>query len=589
MRARKLASILTLALGSILACAGQPPIDEASPATPPPPAPDLVLLGGIVHTLDSQKPKATAIAVQAGRITAVGTDEELRALAGPKTRVIELEGKTVLPGLVDGHMHLASLGNASLTLDLGGTKSVKEIAEKLRAAAEKAEPGKWILGRGWDQNDWVAPGAKAPFPTAKDLDTAAPKNPVLLYRIDGHAAWVNSVALQQMALDGKTKEPEGGKVLKDARGRPTGVFIDNAIELVQRLVPPPTKEEVKATLLAGQALCLAAGLTQVHDMGEGALEVEALRELDEAGQLKLRVYGMLDGSSPELEAWLARGTRLPEGQRRYTLRGVKLFADGALGSRGASLFEPYADDPKNNGLLLTPPEVLESKIVAAKNAGFQVAIHAIGDRANGLVLDLYERVFMHDLTRHRPRIEHAQVLTLADIERLGRMGVIASMQPTHATSDMPWAEQRLGPARIKGAYAWQRVKAAGATLAAGSDAPVESIEPLAGLYAAIFRRDAAGEPKDGWRMEEALSPEEAVRAFSSGNAWASFRESEAGQVRAGFVADLSVLSKDPYAASAAELLETTVELTIVGGEVVFEKAPAAPTAQTPGVSPQSSL
>lgn len=569
---RASATISSLCL--VIACAGAeplaPPADDR-PASPARPAASLLLRGGVVHTQVPGQAPATAVAVRDGRVLAAGADRELEAWIGPETQVVELDGRAVLPGLADGHMHLAGLGARDFVLDLRGTRSAAEVAAKVEAAARAAAPGAWVVGRGWDQNDWVPPGKRASFPSARDLDRASPEHPVFLTRVDGHAAWVNSRALAAASVGPKTKDPSGGRLLRDARGHPTGVLIDNAIDLVRAKLPPPTAEDLRRALLAGQAHCLAAGLTQVHDMGQSPMVVEALRQLDEAGELRLRVYGLLDGSHPELAAQLAKGPRLPGADRRYTLRGVKLFADGALGSRGAALFEPYQDDPKNLGLLLTPPEVLEERIRMSRDAGFQTAVHAIGDRAGALVLDLYERVYAGDTATLRPRVEHAQVLRLQDIERLGRAQVVASIQPTHATSDMPWAEARVGPERILGAYAWQKLLRAGATLAAGSDAPVESISVIEGLYAAIHRRDARQAPEGGWYPAEALSPTQAVEAFSAGNAWASFREHEAGRVAPGFVADLTVLSADPYTATPAELLAARVELTIIGGDIAWAR------------------
>lgn len=563
-------SVLPLAIACASAAPPAAPAAEG-PGRPPAPVATLVLRGGVVRTQVPGQDLVSAVAVRDGRVLAVGSEAELSAHIGPETRIIELEGRVVLPGLADGHMHLAGLGARDLLLDLRGARSAAEIAAKVEAAARAAAPGAWIVGRGWDQNDWVAPGQRSSFPTAAELDRVSPAHPVFLTRVDGHAAWVNSRALAAAGLGPNTRDPEGGKLLRDRRGRLTGVLIDNAIELVRSKLPAPTLEETRRALLAGQAHCLAAGLTQVHDMGQSPMVVEALRQLDEAGELRLRVYGLLDGSHPELLAQLAAGPRLSEADRRYTLRGVKLFADGALGSRGAALFEPYQDDPKNLGLLLTPPEVLEQRIRASRDAGFQTAVHAIGDRAGALVLDLYERVYAQDTATSRPRLEHAQVLRLSDIERLGRAQVIASLQPTHATSDMPWAEARVGPERIRGAYAWQKLLRAGARLAAGSDAPVESISVIEGLYAAIHRRDAQQRPDGGWYAEEALSPAQAVDAFSAGNAWASFREHEAGRIAPGFVADLTVLSVDPYTATPAELLAASVELTLIGGDIAWAR------------------
>ncbi len=586
------------------------------------PSAALVLVGGTVRTLDPERPVASAVAIDGGRIVAVGDEASVAPWIGPDTKVIDTTGKTVLPGLVDAHMHLFGLGSQRFVVDLVGTRSVAEIQARVGRAVQRARPGEWIEGRGWDQNDWGVRGGA--FPTARDLDGVAPDHPVVLTRVDGHALWANSAALRIAGIDAKTPDPRGGELIR-SRGRPTGIFVDNAMDLVRGHLPPPTAAQLRRIALLGQEACLAAGLTGVHDMGIGPAELAVLRELDRTGDLALRVYAMLDGSVEDLHALMGEGPTVPgpDSASRLTVRGVKLYADGALGSRGAALFEPYSDQKGTKGLIVTDLELLEARVRSAAGRGYQVAIHAIGDRGNGLVLDLYERVFGRSGERFRPRIEHAQVVAREDIARFGRLGVVASMQPTHATSDMPWAEDRLGPERIAGAYAWRSLAVASATIASGSDAPVERIDPFEGLYAAITRRDRDGMPPNGWRVEEAMTPEQALASFTRGAAWAAFQEGSHGRVRPGFVADLTVssvdpLGGDPQAERAAErseaesggpgpprgrhrwdpnqLLAAKAELVIVGGQIVHSrpgalraprpKRPEPPPAAAPKPAPE---
>jgi predicted amidohydrolase YtcJ len=527
---------------------------------------DLVLFGGVVRTLDGEK-TASAIAARKGRIVRVGSDAEVKALATDRSQVIDLAGRTVVPGLIDSHMHLFGLGRMSQEVDLVGTKSVKEIQERV-AKAVKESSGSWIQGRGWDQNDWE--GAKA-FPSARDLDAVSLDRPIVLRRIDGHAIWVNGAALKAAGVTAKTPDPAGGKIVRE-RGEPTGIFIDNAMNLVEAKLPQPTIEELEKQALAGERACLEAGLVAVHDMGLGRAELEALRRLDDAGRLHLRVYAMVDGGAEDLAALFGDGPRIPKDETsRLTIRGVKFFMDGALGSRGAALLAPYADDPKNSGLVLMELGEYESRVRLAKERGFQVSTHAIGDRANRSTLDVYERVFGSELRAARPRVEHAQVVSLEDLPRFSKLGVIASMQPTHATSDMPWAEKRVGPERIKGAYAWKTLLSSGATIASGSDAPVESISPILGLYAAMTRQEPTEKPAPPWRGDERMTPLEALQSFTGAGAFASFREGEAGVLKEGFVADMTVLDRDPLAIDPHALLDAKVELTIVGGSIAFSK------------------
>ncbi|MBI2378436.1 MAG: amidohydrolase [Deltaproteobacteria bacterium] len=570
---------------------GKPPAPEALVKAQRQLPADLVLVQGNVVTLDPEQPHAAAVAIRAGKIAYVGSDSGAVALAGPNTKVVGLAGKTVVPGLVDAHMHLLGLGQKRGVLDLTGTTSIDEIRQKVGDAARNASTGQWVIGRGWDQNDWTGK-QKGQFPNAKDLDSVAANVPVVLTRIDGHAAWASSKAMALAGIDKNTPSPLGGQIVK-SRGAPTGIFIDNAMALVTGQVPAPSKPELKKAYRIAQDECIKTGLTAVHDMGIGPAELEALTELDDAGELKLRVYAMLDGSYDQLGTLLAKGARIAKDKQRLTVRGVKFFVDGALGSRGALLHEPYSDDPSNLGLMVTDLELLEARARTAKDAGFQVATHAIGDRGNTVVLDLYERVFAGDKNA-RPRIEHAQVITSNDLSRFGSLGVIASMQPIHATSDMPWAEARVGPMRIAGAYAWRSLLTQSASIAAGSDAPVEEVSPILGLYAAITRQDLGGQPEGGWRPEEKLDPVEALSVFTHGAAIASFTETSQGRVAEGFDADLTVLDLDPTTAEPSKLKGAKAQLTIVGGAISWSRpgadgppkppeAPKTPEIKTPAV------
>jgi predicted amidohydrolase YtcJ len=584
----RLLGVLAVIYFSLQACV-TPTIKHENPNNVANPA-GLIFHGGPIYTMNPAQPQVEAIMVRNGRIERAGDLKTIQAShSSSHVRVIDLAGRTLLPGLTDAHMHLFGLGRATFYIDLVATKSILDIKRKVAEAVSKAKPGQWVRGRGWDQNDWA--DHQGEFPQAKDLDDVSPDNPVALTRVDGHALWVNSSALKKAKIDASTRSSHGGQIVRQGE-QATGVFIDNAMSLVRAKIPAFTREQLKQAALKAQQMCLASGLSQVHDMGVSEEQLSILKELDAAGQLKLRVYAMIDGDSKNLESLFEQKPHHPRSDKeRLTIRGVKFFADGALGSRGAALFEPYEDDPKNKGLILTPVTELERRIRLAKEHGFQVSIHAIGDRGNHTVLDLYEKIFTpgrnfgrdsnkpgrginksgpspHD---YRPRVEHAQVLLLEDIPRFAQLGVIASMQPTHATSDMPWAEKRVGPNRIKGAYAWRSLMTASATIAAGSDSPVESIEPRLGLYAAMTRQDKLGQPEQGWRPSEKMTPNEAVAAFTKHAAWASFREKELGQIKVGFLADMTVLNVDPIKDQASALLNASIEMTVIHGEIVFEK------------------
>jgi predicted amidohydrolase YtcJ len=419
------------------------------------------------------------------------------------------------------------------------------------------------MGKGWDQNDWPTRA----FPGRAELDARFPRTPIFLTRVDHHAAWVNGEALRRAGMTRDTPDPAGGRIVRDAAGEPTGVLVDNAMDLVNAVVPEPTREQLETRLKAALQRCAEVGLTGVHDAGIDLASFRLLREWDAAGRLPLRVYAMAAGQGEERHEYLKMG---PWDGRMLTLRAVKFLADGALGSRGAALHEDYSDEAGQTGLLLMSPEELESRARAFMSRGFQVCIHAIGDRANTLVVDVLTRGAEATGTRAlRHRVEHAQILRREDIRRLGAAGLVASVQPTHATSDMRWAEARLGAERLRGSYAWRSLKEAGACLALGSDFPIENPDVLAGLYAARTRQDAGGWPEGGWYPEERLTGEEALEGFTVGPAWASFAEARRGRLVAGLDADFVALSVDPVEDAAKALVDAKVLRTVVAGADVF--------------------
>ncbi|MDI3291187.1 amidohydrolase [Polyangium sp. 15x6] len=532
---------------------------------------DFVLLGGAVRTMDPARPEASAIAVRGERIVAVGTDAEVGAFIGPETRVERLSGRAVIPGLVDGHCHLHGLGAALESLDVRGKKSPEEIARIVAAEVKGRAPGEWVTGRGWDQNLF----SPAAFPAHAPLDAAAPDHPVALTRIDGHALWANAAALRLAGVDDKTADPPGGRILRDATGAPTGVFLDNAMDLVTAKIPAEPPEVIERRILRASAHVVSLGLTGVHEMGIDDRTVAVYRKLAAEGRLPIRVYAYLAGG-PNLAALSQRKPdQDPEGTAMFVLRGVKLFADGALGSRGAALLAPYTDDPKSVGISIMDRAALTQAARIIADAGFQLAVHAIGDRANRDVLDAFAALGEGRARALRFRVEHAQVLAPEDIPRFAALGVVASMQPTHATSDMPWAPARLGPERLRGAYAWRSLLDSGARLVFGSDFPVEEPSPLLGLWAAVSRQDPSGAPPGGFLPEQRITLDEALAAFTTGPAHAAFVEASHGRIAPGQVADLTVFAA-PLVADRS-LLQAKIHRVIVGGKVAFAATIAKPT------------
>ncbi|MGQ0799512.1 MAG: amidohydrolase [Pseudomarimonas sp.] len=518
---------------------------------------------------DATPKYATAMAWRDGRVLALGDLDTLRA-DYPDAKQIDGGGAHVLPGLIDAHGHLFNLGYSLLNADLRNVDSKAEIVSRLQAFAAELPADAWLLGRGWDQNRW----AEKSFPTAADLDAAFPDRPVWLERIDGHAGWASSAALRSLDAHTQAKlkdaewQPDGGLIIRE-KGVPTGVFVDTASALVERAVPAASDALRERALRRALREVVRWGLTGVHDMGVSAADMAVMRRFADRQQLPLRITAYADGDSAALAGLCAFGA-YHHASGRLQMRGVKLYADGALGSRGAALIEPYSDEPDQRGLLVTPPEALRSAMLKARDCGLQVAAHAIGDRGNRILLDLFTDV-LNGHTDHRWRIEHAQVVELSDISRFAKLGIGASMQPTHATSDMPWAGVRVGADRLRGAYAWRRFLDSGADLPLGSDFPVEAVNPMLGLHAAITRQDSKSQPPGGWLPDQLLNRHEALRGFTLAAAKAGFAESEVGSLAPGKRADFVMLGANYFDVADPRVAELAVESTWVDGEVVYRR------------------
>ncbi|HYC92667.1 MAG TPA: amidohydrolase [Thermoanaerobaculia bacterium] len=521
----------------------------------------LFMAGTVVAGPDQQPQKDWAVYVEDGVIREVGPRAELLR-AHPVTNTLAIIDGTLLPGLTDAHGHLYGLGLSLSTVSLVNTKSFDEVLARVKERAATTPRGQWITGRGWDQNDWPV----KEFPTAAMLDAAVSEHPVFLRRIDGHAAVVNTAALRAAGVTAATKDPDGGRIVRDASGNPTGTFIDAAMDLVESHIPDPTPAQRKAAVLAAAQNIAAHGLTEMHDAGIDAATIAAVKELIDEKRFPIRVYAMLGDNDALLRTWFAQGP-LNEYGGRLTVRSVKLYADGALGSRGAALLEPYSDDPGNVGLMIAKPEHIEDVARRGRAAGFQINTHAIGDRGVRNVIESYARAGV--VANDRFRVEHLQVIAPDDVAKLISHGIIASMQPTHATSDMYWAEARLGPQRVKGAYAWRTILDARGRLALGSDFPVEEVNPFHGIYAAVTRQDQEGKPAGGWYPSQRLTLAEAIRGFTLDAAYAAFEEKSRGTIEVGKLADFTVVEGNLYEMPATDLYKAKVRYTIVGGEVVY--------------------
>ena len=555
------------------ACNGETP----APVTPPPQETDgrvveqdelvrTLLHNGRIYTMDDGFSTADAMLFDSsGRIHNVGGEQAMLE-AFPNAVHIDLEGKTVIPGLIDSHAHLYGLAVSYSQAQLQDTASKEDIIRVLREHEKSLSDGDWLLGRGWDQNDWPV---KA-FPTAADLDNAFPDRPVWLRRIDGHAGWANSAALAMVDQDMSGDwQPRDGLIRRDNTGQPSGVLVDGAMGLVQKAVPPISRELLVASLDVALARMVSLGLTGVHDMGINQATLELYQQRIDAGEFPTRVYAFTDGAGKTLDWLCDRGAYSDESGRLH-MRAVKLFIDGAMGSRGAALLADYSDDPGNRGLLFMPEEDMQASIEKALACGFQVGVHAIGDQGNRVVLDALEAVlpnYPENPGRHR--VEHAQTLTANDIPRFAGLGVIAAMQPTHATSDMYWVEERLGHDRVRYAYAWRKLLSTGARLALGSDFPVEQVNPMLGIHAAVTRQDVKGWPEGGWYPAEKLSREEAVRGFSLDAAYAGFMEADIGSLESGKRAEFVILDKIVFEVDAADIVNIRVLQTWLDGELVY--------------------
>jgi predicted amidohydrolase YtcJ len=488
----------------------------------------------------------------------------------PGAARVDLAGSFVFPGWADAHGHLAGLGQSLEVADLRGAANASEAAARIKATAASLPAGTWAQGRAWDQNRW--PGKQ--FPDRRDLDAVLAERPAMAGRVDGHAVWVNSAALKAASISASTKDPEGGRIVRRPDGSPSGVLVDRAVDLVQRIMPRASAADFERQILAAAKACAKVGLTEVQDASHyGPEEIATLAKLAEAGLLPIRVYATVSNDSKDLPGFFSRGPRIGRGSDFLTVRAIKVLADGALGSRGAALLSDYSDEPGNRGLPVTSPERVQELARDARKNGWQLWIHAIGDRGNRVALDAFAAAAAAQPDApaggKRPRIEHAQVIAPEDFPRFASEGVIASIQPTHATSDMPWAQERVGPERIAGAYAWRRLKNAGARLAGGSDFPVESENPLLGFYAAVTRQDLDGKPPGGWRPQEKLERKEALALFTSDAAYAAFEEDRRGRIAPGFEADLTVFARDPVTAAEREIPRVSVVLTLVGGKVAY--------------------
>ncbi len=531
---------------------------------------DLVVLNARIYTADVNRPVAAAFAVRGGRIAFVGSTRGALALVGPRTERLDLAGRTVIPGMVDAHAHLLGLGQALRTVDLVGTRSYDEVIARVVERAKAARPGEWIRGRGWDQNDW----ADTRFPTHQALSRAVPNNPVYLTRVDGHAALVNAKALELAHVTAATPDPTGGRFIRDSggAGNPTGVLVDGAQGVVGRVIPPASRAELREQTLAAIAEANRWGLTGIHDAGVAPEGIAVYEDLAREGRYDLRNYVMIRSEDSTLDAFMRRGPQLGLYGGRLWVRAIKLTADGALGSRGAALLEPYSDDLGNTGLITTPPERIKSVALRALRAGFQVNVHAIGDRANRMVLEQFDAAFRDvPVADHRFRIEHAQILRYQDIPRFAELDVIPSMQGSHQTSDMYWVPNRLGWARAQGAYAWRSLLNTGVVIPNGSDFPVEAVNPLISFHSFVTRQDADNFPPGGWFPEQRTTRQEALWSITLWPAYAAFMENESGTLTTGKYADFVVLDRDIMTVAPEEILKASVVMTVLAGKAVYRR------------------
>ena len=552
--------IIALLLGLV-------PVPQSSTAA------DILFKNGNVYTVDPKTPRAQAIAVAKDRIVFVGSNADAQKFVGPKTRVVDLRGNTVLPGFADAHQHLSGVGFREMNLNLEGTTSLEDFLAKVKARVDQAKPGEWVTGRGWIETHWQPPV----FPTRWDLDKVAPNNPVILGRADGHGSVANSAALNLGGIDKSTPNPFGGEISKDKQsGEPNGMLLDAAQGLVRRRIPPTSPADAERAVVLGVKRNIELGWTQIQDAGGSYNDVDIFKKLYAAGTIKLRIYKAVHGPGPSATRLLNEGPTIGAFDNRFTFRTIKVVSDGALGSRGAALLGPYSDAHDTSGFLTVKVEDLRPMLVDALRKGIQVETHAIGDRANRFILDEYETAFKavpsseRKVADPRWRVEHAQIVNPADIPRFAKLGVIPSMQPSHAIGDLHFAPSRLGVPRLTGSYAWETFIKSGVVIAGGSDAPVERGEPMIEFYAAVARKDQKGFTGEGWHPEEAVSRADALKMFTLWPAYAAFEEKLRGSIEVGKLADLTILSADIMTIPAPEILKTRCVMTVINGEIVYE-------------------
>src|SRR5712692_5649821 len=545
-----------------------------TPSFLPPAEPaDVVFVNGNVYTINEKQPRAEAVAVKGDRIIFVGSNADAKKFQGAKTRVIDLHGETVVPGMTDAHYHFIGVGQREMTLNLEGITNLEDFLVKVKARVDQAKPGEWVTGRGWIETFWKPPV----FPTRWDLDKISPNNPVFLTRADGHGAVANSAALKIGGVTKDTKDPFGGQILRDKQtGEPVGMLLDNAQGFVARHIPSPTQADIETAMILANKRSIELGLTQIQDPGGSYGDVLLYKKLYGEGKLKLRIYKAVYGPGAEAQRLLRQGPIIEAFGDRFNLRTIKVVSDGALGSRGAALLEPYSDVPDSKGFLRVKEEDLLPMLKEALQKGIQVETHAIGDYANRFVLDEYEKALQavpkeqRKIAEPRWRDEHSQIVNPTDIPRFAKLGIIPSMQASHAIGDLHFAPSRLGMERLKGAYAWNSFIKSGVIVPGGSDAPVERGEPMIEFYAAVARKDIRGFSGEGWHPEEKVTREQALKMLTIWPAYAAFEENVRGSIEVGKLADLTVLSADIMKIPELEILKTHCVMTVIGGEVVYE-------------------
>lgn len=547
----------------MLAAACLPAISTAAKAQS-----ETIVTADRIYTSDDFRPVAEAMLIRGNKVVFAGSLREVRAKASRSAALESFAGRTIIPGMVDAHAHLLGLGQALLRVQLQGARTYDEAIARIAARAANTRKGEWVTGRGWDQNLW--PGKE--FPTEAALSRAIPDHPVFVRRVDGHAGLANAAAIRLAGVTAATKDPEGGLIVRDGQGNPTGVFIDNAQSLIDRVVPSSSRTQHREAVLGAVAEANKWGLTGIHDAGQSRPIIEIYEELARANRFNLRNYVMVSGDSADVKYYTGRGPRSALYNGRLWVRSIKLYADGALGSRGAALLAPYSDAPTNTGLLLTPERDLQRVADLALRTGFQVSTHAIGDRGNRVALDVYDFALKKNpVADHRFRIEHAQVISTADIPRFPKLGVIPSMQASHQTSDMGWAEDRVGHERIKGAYAWRSLLDIGSIIPNGSDFPVEPVNPLLSFHAAVTRQDPGNQPPAGWYPDQRMTREEALKAMTLWPAYAGFQEKVLGSLSPGKYADFVVLDLDIMRVPVDQILRANVMSTWLGGKAVYQR------------------